>query len=317
MIRYLCSFLLTTSLLFSLPLFSQLVQENTTRENYIQLYKPLAIQKMRDFGIPASIALAQAILESGNGNSVLARNANNHFGIKCHEWTGATYRWDDDEKNECFRKYLSAEESFYDHSLFLTQRPRYSKLFELDITDYKAWAHGLRSAGYATNPHYANMLIKLIEENQLFNLDHEAIHGPVLAQEAEAVFDDHVFALPEYTEFAPGPNNRTIFLNNRRIFVFARPDDTYFKIANDFDIHMAKLCRLNDQDLGSHPKEGAPVYIEPKRTRSNMASHPVAPNENMHDIAQRYGIRLKNLYRHNNMVEGSEPRPGQVIKLRP
>ncbi|MBE0664066.1 MAG: glucosaminidase domain-containing protein [Bacteroidales bacterium] len=317
MIRYLCSFLLSSCLMVSIPLFPQLVQENISREYYIQLYKPHAIQKMRDFGIPASIALAQAILESGNGNSVLARNANNHFGIKCHEWTGATYRWDDDEKNECFRKYLSAEESFYDHSLFLTQRPRYSKLFELEITDYKAWAHGLRSAGYATNPQYAHMLIKVIEENQLFLLDHEAIHGPILVQEPEPVFDDHVFASPEYAEFAPGPNNRTIFLNNRRIFVFARPDDTYFKIANDFDIHMAKLCRLNDQDLGSNLKEGTLVYLEIKRTRSNIDSHQVQANENMHDIAQRYGIRLSNLYRHNKMLEGSEPRAGQMIKLRP
>jgi len=317
MIRQLFPFLLSYCLMVSLPLFSQQGQENISREKYIQLYKPHAIQKMRDFGIPASVALAQAILESGNGNSVLARNANNHFGIKCHEWTGATYRWDDDEKNECFRKYSSAEESFYDHSLFLTKRPRYSKLFELDITDYKAWAHGLRSAGYATNPQYAHLLIKLIEENQLHILDHEAIHGSLQAEEPEPVFDDHVFSTPEYTEFAPGPNNRTIFLNNRRIFVFARPEDTYFKIANDFDIHMAKLCRLNDQDLGSHLKEGTPVYIEPKRRRSHIATHQAGTNENMHEIAQHYGIRLRNLYRHNNMVEGSEPTPGQVIKLRP
>lgn len=317
MIRQLFPFLLSYCLIVSLPLFSQQGQENISREKYIQLYKPHAIQKMRDFGIPASITLAQAILESGNGNSVLARNANNHFGIKCHEWSGATYRWDDEEKNECFRKYSTAEESFYDHSLFLTKRPRYSKLFELDITDYKAWAHGLRSAGYATNPQYAHLLIKLIEDNQLHILDHEAIHGPLLADEPESVFDDHVFSTSEYTEFAPGPNNRTIFLNNRRIFVFARPDDTYFKIANDFDIHLAKLCRLNDQDLGSHLKEGTPVYIEPKRRRSHIATHQAETNENMYEIAQRYGIRLRNLYRHNNMVEGSEPTPGQVIKLRP
>lgn len=304
-------------ILASLPAISQNNGQPITRQQYIEMYKPLAMQKMQDFGIPASIALAQAIVESGNGNSVLARNANNHFGIKCHEWTGPTYRWDDDEKNECFRKYATVEESYYDHSLFLTRRPRYAKLFELDITDYHGWAHGLKNAGYATNPQYPQMLIRMIEENRLYEIDQEVLHGPVLAEIPEEKFDDHVYTSPDYTEFAPGPNNRTIFLNNRRIFVFARPDDTYFKIANDFNMHLAKLCRINDVDLGSHLKEGSLVFLEAKRGRSKAPAHVAAPGETMHDIAQHYGIRLRNLYRHNNMVEGSQPFPGQTIKLKP
>lgn len=286
---------------------------NISREEYIELYKPVVKQKMADFGIPASIAMAQAIVESGNGNSILAREANNHFGIKCHEWTGSSFRWDDDEKNECFRKYLSAEESFHDHSLFLTRRPRYSGLFELDITDYKAWAHGLRRAGYATNPQYAYMLIRIIDENRLYELDREVIHGPVLA---EKLFDDHIYADAAFTEYGPGPNGRTLFINNRRLFVFARPDDTYFKVANDFDIHLAKLFRLNDVEPGHRLTEGSLVYIEPKRRRSSTRFHLVQENESMHGISQRYGVRLRNLYRFNNMIEGSQPPAGTQIKLR-
>ena len=287
-----------------------------SREDYIERYKPVVMQKMRDFGIPASIAMAQAIVESGNGNSALAQQANNHFGIKCHDWTGQTFRWDDDEKNECFRKYASAEESFHDHSLFLSLRPRYSGLFELDVADYKAWAHGLKKAGYATNPHYAQMLIRIIEENSLYEIDREVLFGPVLADKTKVIFDDHVFATAAFIEFGPGPNHRTLFLNNRRLFVYARPGDTYFSIANDFDIHLAKLFRLNDVEIGSHLKEGAMVFIEPKRRRSADRFHRVQENETMHDISQHYGVRLQSLYRRNNLPEGALIRPGDQIRLR-
>jgi len=140
-------------------------QRKMSREEYIDLYKDVAISEMRQYKIPASITLAQGILESGCGGSVLAIEANNHFGIKCHkEWTGGRFYYDDDEKNECFRVYADARESYHDHSLFLTTRERYNNLFTLKITDYKGWAHGLKSAGYATNPQYAPLLIKIIEE---------------------------------------------------------------------------------------------------------------------------------------------------------
>lgn len=314
--------LFTTSLIFLshlvlIDLLAQQPQRDLTRAEYIEIYKPVAVQKMRDFGIPASITMAQAIVESGNGNSTLASKANNHFGIKCHEWTGATFIWDDDEKNECFRSYVAAEESFHDHSLFLTLRPRYAGLFELDVTDYRAWAHGLKKAGYATNPHYAQMLIRIIEENRLYELDHEALHGLALDDEFTEKFDDHIYASADYAEYGAGPNNRTLFLNNRRLFVYARPDDTYFKIANDFNMHLTKIHRLNDVDNRSDLRPGALVFIEHKRRRSQTHVHQVRKNETMHDIAQRYGIRLKSLYRHNNMTEENEPYEGQTIKLRP
>ena len=146
-----------------------------TRKEYIEKYKELAVKQMRKHKIPASIILAQACLESSNGNSELARKANNHFGIKCHNgWEGKGYKHDDDRKGECFRRYNSAEESFTDHSNFLKSGSRYNSLFDLRITDYKAWAHGLKAAGYATNPKYAQMLIKIIEENRLYELDSKA-----------------------------------------------------------------------------------------------------------------------------------------------
>ncbi len=288
----------------------------TSREEYIRMYKPLVMIKMRDFGIPASVAMAQAIIESNNGNSELAKNANNHFGIKCHEWTGPVFRWDDDEKHECFRKYSSAEESFYDHSLFLTRRPRYATLFELDITDYKAWAHGLRRAGYATNPHYPQLLIKMIEENRLYEIDEEVLHGPILAETNEEHEEAPAVHPVSFSEFGKGPGHRTLYVMNRRLFVFAGADDTYFKIANDFDIQMSKLYHINDAEPGKQVKQGGPVFIQAKRRRSKIPVHEVKVSESMHDIAQNYGIRLKSLYRMNNMPPGEQPVAGQRIRLR-
>lgn len=142
-----------------------------TAEDYIRMYEKLAIRQMKKHGIPASITLAQGILESANGNSDLARNANNHFGIKCTtDWGGKSYYKDDDEPNSCFRKYPNVESSYEDHSDFL-KRKRYAALFSLKRTDYKGWAHGLKKAGYATNPKYPELLINLIERYSLYKYD--------------------------------------------------------------------------------------------------------------------------------------------------
>ncbi len=146
-----------------------------TRKEYIEKYKHIAIRQMNQYGIPASIIMAQACLESGNGNSRLAVKANNHFGIKCHNWNGKRIYHDDDRRGECFRKYNEAEDSFKDHSEFLKNGRRYQSLFDLKKSDYKAWAHGLKAAGYATDPQYAKMLIEIIEKNELYKLDGELI----------------------------------------------------------------------------------------------------------------------------------------------
>lgn len=153
-------------------LSATIYSQKLTRAQYVETYKNVALKQMRLYNIPASIIMAQACLESGNGNSTLARKANNHFGIKCHSsWKGKTYRHDDDKRRECFRKYNNPIESFEDHSIFLSTGKRYSSLFDLKITDYKAWAHGLKAAGYATNPKYAQLLIDIIETYKLYELD--------------------------------------------------------------------------------------------------------------------------------------------------
>src|SRR5215218_7448887 len=162
-------FFLSTFLIVSA---NSMAETKNTREQYINKYKDDAVRDMKKTGVPASITLAQACLESQDGNSPLALEANNHFGIKCANWTGDTYIQDDDTRNECFRKYNDVLHSYDDHSDFLRTRPRYAELFLLDITDYTGWAKGLKKAGYATNPQYAERLIKIIEDNKLNELDH-------------------------------------------------------------------------------------------------------------------------------------------------
>lgn len=174
-------FLFMAALLFAA---GHILGQNLTREQYINKYKDIAVTQMHKHKIPASITLAQACLESDNGNSTLARKANNHFGIKCHNaWKGKRFKHDDDAKNECFRKYKNAKDSFTDHSYFLISGNRYNSLFDLKITDYKAWAHGLKAAGYATNPKYAKLLIDIIEEYRLYELDTPYAHKSVKKEE--------------------------------------------------------------------------------------------------------------------------------------
>jgi len=144
-------------------------------EDYIEHFAPIAKEEMRLYKIPASITMAQAVLESGAGNGNLTRKANNHFGIKCHNWTGDVVYHDDDAKGECFRKYRDPKYSFRDHSLFLTGRSRYADLFDLDPDDYKGWARGLRKAGYATDRKYPEKLIAIIERYAMYNYDAEVL----------------------------------------------------------------------------------------------------------------------------------------------
>lgn len=161
--------------LVSLVAFGQ--SKKTATENYILQYRNIAIENEKQYGIPASITLAQGIIESGSGRSSLAKESNNHFGIKCHSsWKGKRTYKDDDNKNDCFRVYDNAEESFTDHSIFLTKNKRYSSLFQLDKTDYKSWAKGLKQCGYATNPNYANLLIDIIELYELDNINSNSFY---------------------------------------------------------------------------------------------------------------------------------------------
>lgn len=267
---------------------------NKRRLEYIQQYKPLAIEEMKTFKIPASIKLAQAVLESADGTSTLATKANNHFGIKCHrEWKGQTIYHDDDQKNECFRKYKSVEESYRDHSLFLSERQRYHKLFTLPTDDYKAWAYGLKEAGYATNPRYPELLIKIIEDYQLHIIDQEALGSIVVSEK------------------------RLKYHENRIKYVIANAGDSWESIAAEFDTKVDYLLKYNELNYSYALKPGDIVFLQPKRSRSRkVKTYTVKEDDNMHQISQQFGIKLKYLYKRNNMNAGQQPQVGEILYLR-
>jgi len=299
--------------------FSQTDIKKTTVKEYIETYKSIAMYNMLNYKIPASITLAQGILESANGNSDLARNANNHFGIKCHkDWQGKTYLKDDDAKDECFRVYDAASESFKDHSSFLRSKERYAFLFFFNICDYKSWAQGLKEAGYATNPKYPDLLIKIIEDNKLYEIDNECLNNPLISQNNfnEIGFKSETDDSEDFEAITIGNNNRKVYLNNRIKFIFAKKGDSFFSIAADFELKPNEVIRYNDFSKNYQLKAGEKVYVQPKRRRSYAEFHIVRKNETMHDISQLYGIKLRLLYKKNRMEENSKVETGQKIWLK-
>lgn len=314
-------------LLFALLPLSLLAQR-ITPEEYIQTYKDIAMREMRDHKIPASITLAQGLLESGAGNSALAREAKNHFGIKCHKgWTGKTYYMDDDEKDECFRKYNNAEESFRDHSEFLCGRSRYAALFDLEITDYRGWAKGLKAAGYATNPKYAQLLIDRIELYDLAKYDKIALGQmtddnvlPDIAPEEELLELAYspakrtVYELVDMTK-----DKRFIYENNGVRFVYAKEGETPDRLAQEFGIKLKKFCAYN---LLKRPDEmvfhsGDMVYLAKLRNKNWKAKkHTVEEGETLRDVALRFAVKPEKIMRKNGLAEGQRLKTGQVIWLR-
>jgi hypothetical protein len=298
-------------------------QQKITVEEYISQYKELAIEEMKKYHIPASITLAQGILESENGNSRLAVNANNHFGIKCHkEWTGKTYYQDDDEKNECFRKYKEPGESYRDHSDFLSTRDRYKFLFDLDMTDYKGWAHGLKQAGYATNPRYPELLIRIIEENGLHQYDKvSGQQSAVKTQNSELITQnsDLLSVPPQVFEITGrGGNDRVIFLNNGVKFILAREGDDFFMIASEFNIYSWQLYSYNEMTKKDRPVTGEKIYLERKKAgfKGENSIHIVRQGDNLRSVSQDYGIRLKALCRLNNKDVHDRLEKGETLKLK-
>jgi LysM repeat protein len=286
-------------------------QDKLTTEAYIDTYKDIAVAEMYRTGIPASITLAQGILESGSGNSRLAVEANNHFGIKCHEWNGDFIREDDDLKDECFRKYADALQSYIDHSEFLMSRSRYAFLFSYDKTDYKKWAHGLKKAGYATNPKYAPLLIGLIERFELHQYDHASM--PQIAYKPAGSSNDPV----AMKNGNPRPLYTTgIFQNNRINAVILQPNQQLADIAKAYDIRVARLKRYNELDDGFYLEPGMKVYLQPKRNKGEVKEHTVKEGETMFLISQNYGIQLEKLYKRNKMTWGSQPEVGETLRLR-
>ncbi len=282
-----------------------------SKQDYIEMWKEEAIAQMVKYGIPASITLAQGMLESGNGNSELARYANNHFGIKCHNWDGPGIYKDDDKKDECFRKYTNAFESFEDHSKFLYNRKRYAFLFSLEITDYEGWAKGLRKAGYATNPKYARLLIDIIEENGLYQYDRMELLSAKKAPVQRIEIDNNELVL------MPVKNNVHVKHSYlKSAYIIAENGDTYYKIAKEFDLPLWLLYQYNDCDETTKLRKGDRVYLLSKRGKTEEKYHIVKSGETLREIAQMEGVKLKKLYKKNKLDESSVLTIGQKIRLR-
>lgn len=316
--------LIISGLLFSV-LSAKAEQQNHTTEDYIDLWKSAAIEQMHDHKIPASITLAQGILESGNGNSPLARQANNHFGIKCHvNWTGGTYYQDDDEANECFRSYMTAEESYRDHSLFLTSRPRYAGLFTLSMTDYEGWAHGLKTAGYATNPKYASLLITLIEKYQLHQYDlypaPEKKEDIVLVTQSPVTSITEVVTPQTATELELSETKHKVYETHKRVhFVVVQKGDTFYRIAEEFNLGMWQLYKYNELGKRDVLKEGEIIYITPKSNKADKGSnvHVCEKDMTLREVSQLEGVKLEKLMAFNDMTDADKILPkGTKVILR-
>ena len=288
------------------------------RTDYILRYKDAAIAQMQQSGIPASITLAQACLESGFGTSTLATKGNNHFGIKCHDYTGRRMYVDDDVKDDCFRVYDKVEDSFQDHSDFLRYRSRYSFLFDLDPTDYKGWAYGLKAAGYATDPQYATRLIDLIERYNLQQYDsavspEELPVTPVIAKMPEQV--ELKASSPLYRISL----QREILKRNNVMYVIANGYETFSSIAREFNLFTREILRFNDEKRDRMLQDGEIVYVEAKKKQAGryLDKHVVEEGETIHEISQQYAVKLKYLYKYNpELASGREPEPGSIINLR-
>lgn len=279
---------------------------NQRYQQYIDQYKDIAIAQMLRWKVPASITLAQGILESGAGNSELTLKGNNHFGIKCHGWTGRTVYHDDDARNECFRAYESAYDSFEDHSRFLATGSRYSKLFRLKTTDYRGWAKGLKAAGYATNPNYAQRLIDIIQLYKLYEYDKAKNYDHFVVDHAKAHTSSGLL--------------HPIKIYNKNYYIIARQGDTFRKIGNEINISYRKIARYNERDKDSPITPGEIIWLKKKQKKAPKdykgRLHYVRDGESMYSIAQKYGIRLKSLYKINRLKPDYVLRVGDELKLR-
>ena len=272
-------------------------------EKYIKTYSALAIEQQKKYKIPASITLAQGLLESGAGQSDLARRSNNHFGIKCHsDWRGGRVYHDDDLRGECFRKYKRVEDSYEDHSKFL-KRSRYDRLFQLKITDYKGWARGLQKCGYATDRAYANKLIKVIEDYELYRYDTGKVHKLTRQEKKKLKYPTVKY---------------TIYRTYGLLYVYAKENDSFDQIAQNLDFPVKDLKKFNEVPEDFPLQKGDIVYIEKKKKKADKPNydHVVQVGESMHSIAQKYGIQIKSLYKMNKKDKDYVPEEGDVLKLR-
>ena len=283
------------------------VRWNQRYQQYIDQYKDIAIEQMLRWKIPASITLAQGLFESGAGQSELALKGNNHFGIKCNGWDGRKVYHDDDAHNECFRAYDNAFQSYEDHSRFLANGKRYSSLFQLKTTDYKGWARGLKAAGYATNPQYAQKLIEIIQLYKLYDYDTVKVYDMFMTEHTK----DHPVG---------SQTLHPIKLYNKNYHIIARKGDTYRSIGEEIGISYKKIAKYNERGKNDPLTAGEVVWLKKKQTKAPKdykgRLHYVRKGESMYSIAQTYGIRLKNLYKMNHMSPDYSLRVGDALKLR-
>lgn len=338
-----------SSLTFVTSSFASATDKQMTQEEYVTIWSNVAVEQMTLHRIPASITLAQGLLESGNGNSILAVEGNNHFGIKCSNWTGETIHVDDDIKNECFRKYASASESYVDHSVFL-KKTRYSNLFALKIDDYKGWANGLKADGYATHPQYAAKLIDLIERLKLYEYDEKT--GTIDANQtiAAVIKEDKTNTAKETPKTTPTAvstvtvsssaavtasstkeiaideesltytTHNTFENKNDVTYIIARKGDTYYKIAQEFHLGMWQLYHYNDfGDKKDILNPGDVVYIDPKRyhAKEKNAVYIAKTDVKLYEISQQEGIKVTALMKMNGLTDESAViQKGQKVLLR-
>ncbi len=282
---------------------------NQRYQTYINQYRDLAIQQMLKYNIPASITLAQGLLESGAGNSELAARGNNHFGIKCHGWTGRKSYHDDDDTQECFRAYNNVYESFEDHSVLLSTQPRYSSLFSLSKTDYKGWARGLKKCGYATSPTYAQKLIGIIELYKLHEYDRATKYDRFMEQRT---YKD--------TPAAKGGMAHPIHAYNKNYYIVAREGDTFKSIGEELGLSYRKIAKYNERDKKDKLTAGEIIYLKKKQKKAEKVykdrPHVVKAGDSMYSIAQYYGIRLKSLYKKNGLSPDYRIKVGDRLRVR-
>lgn len=319
-------------LLFLIVFFSAITLQAQKKykayEDYIELFKGIAIGQMVKYKIPASITLSQGLLESGAGKSELTTKSNNHFGIKCHkDWKGESVKANDDLPNECFRKYKKAEESYEDHSRFLVDKSRYKFLFELNITDYKGWAKGLQKAGYATDIAYANKLIKIIEDYELYELDkphkEEKKTDKDKQNKKEKEKERKTKTNKNKEKAKTSDQNKRIYKHipyktGGLVYIEAKKGDTFESLSDEFGFTVKDLCKFNEVPEDFPIQPGDKIYFQKKKSKADKPyyEHVVQIGESMHSISQLYGIKVGNLVKMNKLNSEYIPTEGDVLRLR-
>ena len=305
-------------IIFSLGFVYKTTAQNMTAQEYVQKYKDLAIEEMKRSGVPAAITLAQGLLETENGNSDLLLKSNNHFGIKCKSnWTAETVSHDDDAPGECFRKYSCAEDSYRDHSDFLKNSSRYAFLFDIDPTDYKDWAYGLRKAGYATNPRYPDILIKNIETYNLEQYTLQGLDGIPHFENTPYTVQTQNITPPdiEKTDAIPG-QTISVKINGCKALL-ASKGTSLLAIATEHNINLEKLLSVNDLSNDGLLQKDQYVFLEKKQKEGRQDFCIAQQNETLYDISQKYGVMLQYLYSYNTISAGDYLVEGTKIYLRP